>query len=166
MKTLDEVIAELEDEGLFADALHYLKEYKANQEDPDGDHQQLEKSRALLQDFYRNDPLSWNELKQMKGKPVWVEANDGQYKGWVIVGKFYSLLEKEDLDAHVDLYYFGRSMEYSKEMYGYYWQAYRKERGTSQELRNISQFPNVLFRPEGMYCAVCGSRLDQDPEEE
>ena len=28
MKTLDEVIAELEDEGLFADALHYLKEYR------------------------------------------------------------------------------------------------------------------------------------------
>ena len=29
MKTLDETIAELEDEGLFADALHYLKEYRA-----------------------------------------------------------------------------------------------------------------------------------------
>ena len=29
MKTLNEVIDELEDEGLFADALHYLKEYKA-----------------------------------------------------------------------------------------------------------------------------------------
>ena len=28
MKTLDEVIVELEDEGLFADALHYLKEYR------------------------------------------------------------------------------------------------------------------------------------------
>ena len=28
MKTLDEVIDELEDEGLFADALHYLKEYR------------------------------------------------------------------------------------------------------------------------------------------
>ena len=28
MKTLDEVIAELEDEGLFADALHYLKAYQ------------------------------------------------------------------------------------------------------------------------------------------
>lgn len=28
MKTLNEVIAELEDEGLFADALHYLKEYQ------------------------------------------------------------------------------------------------------------------------------------------
>ena len=28
MKTLDEVIAELEDEGLFADALNYLKEYR------------------------------------------------------------------------------------------------------------------------------------------
>ena len=28
MKTLDEVIDELEDEGLFPDALHYLKEYQ------------------------------------------------------------------------------------------------------------------------------------------
>ena len=28
MKTIDEVIDELEDEGLFADALHYLKEYR------------------------------------------------------------------------------------------------------------------------------------------
>ena len=28
MKTLDEVIAELEDEGLFTDALHYLQAYK------------------------------------------------------------------------------------------------------------------------------------------
>ena len=28
MKTLDEVIDELEDEGLFADALHYLKEHR------------------------------------------------------------------------------------------------------------------------------------------
>ena len=28
MKTLDEVIAELEDEGLFADALHYLKAFR------------------------------------------------------------------------------------------------------------------------------------------
>lgn len=75
-----------------------------------------------------NDPLTWDELRKMEGKPVWIEADDGKYKGWVIVGKFYSLVEEEDLDAHVDLYYFGRSMEYSKEMYGYYWQAYRKER--------------------------------------
>lgn len=75
-----------------------------------------------------NVALSWDELRTMEGKPVWVEVDDGKYKGWVTVGKFHSLLEKEDLDAHVNLYYFGRSMEYSKEMYGYYWQAYRKER--------------------------------------
>jgi hypothetical protein len=30
MKTLDEVITELEDEGVFPDALHYLKRYKAD----------------------------------------------------------------------------------------------------------------------------------------
>ena len=30
MKTLDEVIAELEDEELFADALHYLKQYRSD----------------------------------------------------------------------------------------------------------------------------------------
>lgn len=75
-----------------------------------------------------NEPLTWDELKAMEGKPVWVEADDGKYKGWVVVEKFYSLFENEDLDAHVNLYYFGCSMEYSKEMYRYYWQAYRKER--------------------------------------
>ena len=32
MKTLDEVIAELEDEGVFADALHYLREYRDRKE--------------------------------------------------------------------------------------------------------------------------------------
>ena len=128
MKTLDEVIAELEDEGLFADALHYLKEYKANQEDPDGDHQQLEKAQKLLQEFFQNDPLTWEELKGMEGKPVWVEADDGKYKRWFIVGDFFSWFEKEDFDAHVNLYRSGGAIEMSKETYGSYWQAFRKER--------------------------------------
>ena len=35
------------------------------------------------------------------------------------------------------------------------------------ELRNEDQlYPNILFRPDGMYCCVCGSRLDQDREED
>ena len=126
MPTLDEVIEAIEvcrdsyvsGKIIKSDALHYLKEYQRLQ---------IAFLKALA-DLEDNPPLDWDELKQMEGKPVWVEADDGKYKGWVIVGKFYSLLEEEDLDAHVDLYYFGRSMEYSKEMYGYYWQAYRKER--------------------------------------
>ena len=127
MKTLDEVIAELEDEGLFADALHYLRGIETTE---NLYHDAVNELSKWIDEDWKDRclPLTWDELKTMEGKPVWVEADDGKYKGWVIVGKFYSLLEKEDLDAHVDLYYFGRSMEYSKEMYGYYWQAYRKER--------------------------------------
>ena len=101
------------------DALFYLKEYRWIQENC---------ADALAEKYpSENVPLTWDELRTMEGKPVWIEV-DEKYKGWVTVGKFYSLFENEDLDAHVNLYYFGRSMEYSKEMYRYYWQAYRKER--------------------------------------
>lgn len=75
-----------------------------------------------------NVALSWDELRQMEGKPVWVEADDGKYTSWFVVGNFFSYFEKEDFDAHVNLYNFGRAMEFSKETYGGYWQAYRKER--------------------------------------
>lgn len=129
MKTLDEVINELEDEGLFADALHYLKEYKANREDPDGDHQQLKKCRALLQDFYRNDPLSWDELKQMEGKPVWVEVLDDtgdHYKwrgdGWYIVKDFSQGYYGGY--CHLEPNY----RTWTEKTYSDLWQAYRKER--------------------------------------
>lgn len=154
MKTLDEVIkainwcTELDQSGCGAcpysdnadnrcyeeDALHYLKVLK-DILDPlkvkKNSHEitcpQCNSVIAILLPE-SNEPLTWDELKAMEGKPVWVEADDGKYKGWVVVEKFYSLFENEDLDAHVNLYYFGRSMEYSKEMYRYYWQAYRKER--------------------------------------
>lgn len=130
MSELDDLIYKMRfertDSDMVAEAVEYLRDYRdllliVNKLKSDVDF-------MLNKYLDKNPPLSWDELKAMKGKPVWVEADDGKYKGWVIVGKFYSLLEKEDLDAHVDLYYFGRSMEYSKEMYGYYWQAYKKER--------------------------------------
>ena len=70
MKTLDEVIdgvgecAKYPDCPLcmyggqmcmwIQDALHYLKEYRTDLED--------------------NPPLSWDELQQMKYKPVWIEC--------------------------------------------------------------------------------------------
>ena len=75
-----------------------------------------------------NNPLTWDEMKAMKGEPVWMEADDGKYKQWFIVGNFFSWFEKEDFDAHVNLYRSGGAMEMSKETYGSYWQAYRKER--------------------------------------
>ena len=182
MKTLDEVIAELEDEGVFADALHYLKEYKIKRErimakaqdcakhlqaevaryqeaikncelaenkykrlyeetsqnfadtsqitcpkchsefvildDPDGDHAQLLKCQALLQDFYRNDPLDWETLKQMEGKPVWVEP----VKEWMLITE----IEPEDGAEHIWLLSLD-GFDYDMGCYTD-WIYYRKER--------------------------------------
>ena len=74
-----------------------------------------------------NNALTWDELKQMEGKPVWMEYEDGK-GGWVIVGKFFSLFEHEEPDAYVYMYYLHNKIECSKELYGSYWKAYRKER--------------------------------------
>lgn len=162
MKTLDETIAELEDEELFADALHYLKELRdmtdipmeyfeyggTSQElrntsqitcpkchsefvildDPDGEHQQLEKCRALLQDFFRNDPLTWSQLKGMEGKPVWVEYDDHlpgrkrtKFKVWEVI----SYVSDDQFVANND-------WSYHKDEMGDVWRAYRKERNDAQ----------------------------------
>ena len=97
-------------------------------DDPDGDHAQLLKCQALLQDFYRNDPLSWNELRTMEGKPVWVEWISGTWKGlnkWVILSRIdddYLVFTASDVAGQS---YNGqlRLMNLGKT-----WQAYRKER--------------------------------------
>lgn len=48
-----------------SNALHYLKEYRTLQYG-------YIKAIANLED---NPPLTWDELKTMEGKPVWVETN-------------------------------------------------------------------------------------------
>ena len=107
------------------DALHYLKEYR-----------ETKKHLACLDDaeirgdntqVVNNPPLTWDELKSMEGNPVWMEYEDGK-GGWVIVGEFFSLFEHEELDAYVYMYYLHNKIECSKELYGSYWKAYRKER--------------------------------------
>lgn len=137
MKTLDEVIDKLEKADLtwsniknnlnyedFRDALFYLKEYKTNQEDPDGDHQQLEKAQKLLWEFYQNDPLTWQDLKGMEGKPVWVEWTKTEESYWCFVGEWFDADEMR-------IYHIGRDDAdyihktiYTPDIV----QAYRKER--------------------------------------
>ena len=69
-----------------------------------------------------NDPLTWDELKQMEGKPVWIELlGNGQWKGWDVIAGF----DEDDfgvamVTVHNDDYY--------KLDLGKTWQAYRKER--------------------------------------
>lgn len=65
------------------DALHYLKEYK-----------KFDETMCALPDYYKwlhsedNPPLSWDELKQMGGKPVWIKyMDDEQQTGWALIAK-------------------------------------------------------------------------------
>lgn len=103
--TLDETIAELEDEGLFANALYYLKEYRAKLVQNSGE--------------LGNDPLTWDELKQMEGKPVWVEA-DYFEKGWFLVDASLADIWVTGYDC--------AEHQLREEGIGVSWKAYRKER--------------------------------------
>lgn len=127
MKTLDEVIkacqenVNLVDRGeweedcflsheYMIDALHYLKEYRNCIACAYADSY----LRCTKED--RNDPLTWSELKQMEGKPVWVEDKDC-YSKWEIINGVY-----DDGISFGDYFL-------NKNEFGIVWQAYRKERG-------------------------------------
>jgi len=71
----------------------------------------------------KNDPLTWDELKAMEGKPVWVEADSG-IASWWLVDRFFDL-ENDILIGFVSRYGY---IERSKNLQDVVWQAYRKER--------------------------------------
>ena len=118
MKPLDEVIKNLEDgtehlsailisKNTWNDALHYLKH---------------------LQDYYEmsrehhepNPPLTWDELKQMEGKPVWVEfEKNGNH--WLIITDIKS-------NGAVGRGVYGENAPLYKDCIGTDWKAYRKEK--------------------------------------
>lgn len=97
-----------------SDALHYLKLLKAH---CDRVQNQIE---DLREEYRPNEPLSWDELKGMEGKPVWVEAL--LYKQWAViayVGSDHIRFEGANLYAPESRVYMGDDNG---------WQAYRKER--------------------------------------
>ena len=131
MKTLDEVIKAFEytyENDAIAwtygvDALHYLKEYKRYQNTPSCN------GHMALVDYFaesqKNKPLTWDELKLMEGRPVWVE--------WVeiVIGGSYSirdwfLIEWIDNNNHEIII---RDRHGNQILYrdGGDWQIYRKE---------------------------------------
>ena len=129
MRTLDEVIKglsnypDLENEDIvqvnadiIVDALHYLKDYQRYQNTP---------SRIMHMALCdaENDPLTWEELKGMEGKPVWVKRT-GKIGHWDIVRRTGRIYEGEDPDMWM-WFYVGDKKQ--KTMYGKTWQAYRKE---------------------------------------
>ena len=155
MKTLDEVIKALEicdetvtancpdcpydidcenvpGEDLRADALYYLKAYKENGDKMIAEEKRME-SLALayiqaLANMKDNPPLTFDELKQMEGKPVWVELLDGvgnnkDWNGWYVVSQFYPVSE---IDEHVQFCSY-HNLHRAKSAIGKTWNAYRKE---------------------------------------
>ena len=71
-----------------------------------------------------NQPLTWDELKQMEGKPVWLEVKyhnpEATYKYWTIVKYF-------DSNEGGDMVFTGTGFYY-KDLLEVDWQVYRKER--------------------------------------
>lgn len=135
MRTLDEVIKAVEEDLECAnvsypesfydydnhkDALHYLKEY-----------QETKKHLACLDaaeirgddtQVVNNPQLTWDELKTMEGKPVWIELpGKGKWKGWDVIGGF----DDDDFGFAMCTV---RGDDYYLADLGKTWQAYRKER--------------------------------------
>ena len=102
------------------DALHYLKILQAMEK------RTAEQLEELKEEFRPNDPLTWSELKQMEGKPVWVEYNlhlsdkDARTRSrmWIIVQKIMPWRQDDELIT----------VGFGKKEMGKTWQAYRKER--------------------------------------
>lgn len=98
------------------DALHYLKEYQGNLIGK-------EISEAFDEAFTEiyNPPLTWDELRTMEGRPVWVESQR--------FGNHWYL--NRGIKDESCLYFVGHYGEnvllYDDDM-GKVWQAYRKER--------------------------------------
>jgi len=142
MKTLDEVIFEApySPTPWEADALHYLKVLK-DILDPlkvkKITHEiTCPQCNSVIAIFLpeSNKPLTWDELKGMEGKPVWVEYTyQGEWrpdKGeWIIINSMGD-------DYLIDQ----TGEEFNpKSLYGKTWQAYRKERELGKSLVKLGK---------------------------
>lgn len=99
------------------DAIHYLKELQKIEDEYD------ELKDWWAEEHAENVPLSWDELKQMEGKPVWVEiVAPDNWKAWFLI----SAIDDGFLwvfDSKGDAHNLPRVCLDTR-----LWQAYRKER--------------------------------------
>ena len=103
---------------LKGDILHHLKDYRQTIKYLEVQHDHVEQ---LCEYFKNNPPLTWNELKDMEGKPIWVEQHHGDTKGWLLI------LRKCD-DVVTCTTKHGNSFYLYKANYGEKWKAYRREK--------------------------------------
>lgn len=95
-----------------SDAITFMQAYRDDKDD-------LTALRAYWKEQHENNALTWEELKQMEGKPVWVEIGDGS-RGWVIIRKITDTGIVSGSDGFI-----GIATAYGMDTT---WQAYRKER--------------------------------------
>ena len=128
--------------------VHYLKEYRDHQQrlltlcDNYGDaianceiaENKYRKMEDELNDIRRefieqmkNEPLTWDELRQMEGKPVWIDSVP-LVRRWVIIKKFHPIGGNKnlfDMEVEDGAHFLRKNMKRDDPAW---WQAYRKER--------------------------------------
>lgn len=102
------------DNSHMIDALNYLKAYRDDRND-------LSALRAYWVKQQANPPLTWDELRQMEGKPVWVEYITLRTKGWVLV----DYIDNDRIDLTVPA---AMQLSVFEHQIGKTWQAYWRER--------------------------------------
>ena len=138
MRKLNEVIEGIMDrigfgDPLLSDALHYLKEYQEKTDEICklakimADSWELRKQTMAFED--RNDPLKYDELKEMIGKPVWIEEYDpiDDSHGWRM--NYWSLAYGIFTDPHNFMCHDVNAQAHilRKSEYRKTWCAFRKE---------------------------------------
>ena len=152
MRTLDEVIEIASDwtngfdeSSIEKQMLYYLKMYRSDQEQwgffqknyedelmqkikDFGDAKERYIKRLKELDIGTlNEPLTWDELRTMEGKPVWIDSVP-LVRRWVIIKKFHPIGGNNnlfDMEVEDGAHFLRKSMGRDA---GAWWQAYRKER--------------------------------------
>lgn len=116
------------------DTLHYLKELRNITDIPMGYFKNGETLQISCPKCHTefvilpesNNALTWEELRQMEGKPVWIEYGcDFNQKRWVIIHSFYNtgIFCYMNVSGNYPNIFWQKDMGADE-----YWQAYRKER--------------------------------------
>ena len=151
MKTLDEVIASLKicatnycSNPEYGDCPYMDDKYNCNISQRNADalyylntiyttenlyHDAINELNAIKDEDWkdRNFPLIWEELKQMKGQPVWVIVNQDiiKHDGWAIYG-FVDDYQAEFAVSIKDNNFRTTEFKLIKSYYGITWQVYKK----------------------------------------
>lgn len=127
MKTLDEVITGMTElvlsgktkdvKEVVTDALKFLKEFRGL----------LKMWNDKLDKEKENNPLTWEELRQMEGKPVFIDSRP-LVRRWVIIKKFHPIGGNKnlfDMEVEDGAHFLRKNMRKDDPAW---WLAYRKEK--------------------------------------